>query len=70
MNRSTQQYKFVVMPGNNGNLIKRCLDLRSSRWVETSSYDKLFNFRWQQLSRGLHFDKVNQQGTKQLVNHF
>ena len=57
------------MPGNNASVIKRCMELRHSRWEETQCYDKLFNFRWQQLSRGLIFDQINHLGTRQVVNH-
>lgn len=45
------------------------MELRKDRWQETSSSDKLANFRWQQLSRGIAFDQVNSCGTRQLVNH-
>jgi hypothetical protein len=58
------------VPGNNGTMVRKCMALRHDRWQETSSFDKLYNFKWQQLSRGIHFDQVNSFGTRQLINHF
>lgn len=46
------------------------MELRHQRWQETSSFDKLFNFKWQQWSRGVQFDLVNSCGTRQLINHY
>jgi len=43
----------VIVPGNNGVLVRKCMELRHERWQETTPFDKLYNFRWQQLSRGI-----------------
>jgi hypothetical protein len=47
MNQAQTKYKFAIVPGNNGTLIRKCLELRSSRWEETTLFDKLFNLKWQ-----------------------
>ncbi|CAI2376038.1 unnamed protein product [Moneuplotes crassus] len=39
-------------------------------WEETPYYDSLFNFKWQQLSKGIMFDLLSSNGTKQIVNHY
>ena len=43
--------------------------LRNERWEETNSFDKLYNFKWQPVSRGINFQVNNNFGTKQLINH-
>lgn len=53
MNQTQSKYKYAIVPGNNGNVVRTCMSLRHERWVETSYFDKLFNFKWQQLSRGI-----------------
>jgi hypothetical protein len=69
MNRGSQKLKYFVSPGNNSQVIKKCMLLRSDRWEETNSFDKLYNFKWQPWARGIPFNAVSAQGTKQLVNH-
>jgi len=59
MNKTVTKFKFVVCPGNNSDIVRRCLRLREERWEETGSSDKLFNFKWQPFSRGIQFDMVN-----------
>ena len=62
-NKNTnQKYKFIVNPGNNSNLIKRCLELREERWEEANDFDTLFSFRWNPISKGIKFDQVNTHG--------
>lgn len=58
-----------MVKGNNNGVVRRCMELRKERWEETSHFDKLFNFKWQPVSRGIQFDQVNSFGTRQLVNH-
>lgn len=53
---TNQKYKFIVNSGNNSNLIKRCLELRSDRWEEGNDFDTLFSFKWNPISKGLKFD--------------
>ena len=69
MNKTLSRYKFIVCPGNNSNIVRRCIQLREDRWEETTASDKLFNFKWQPFSRGIQFEIINQFGTKQLINH-
>ncbi len=58
------------MRGNNSDIIKRVLEGRKANWVEVSSTNTLFNFKWAPLSKGLRFDQLTTHGQKQLVNHF
>jgi hypothetical protein len=69
MNRSVQKYKFAICSGNNSNIVRRCMLMRSERWEETNSFDKLYNFKWQPFSRGIKFESVNSFGVRQLINH-
>jgi hypothetical protein len=32
MNKGVKKYKFSVIDGNNGALLRKCLELRSDRW--------------------------------------
>ena len=59
MNKTLGKYKFIVFSGNNSEVVKRCIKLREDRWEETSTSDKLYNFKWQPVSRGIQFDIVN-----------
>lgn len=68
-NRTVQRYRYVVIEGNNSKVIRTCMELRSDRWEETSSFDKIFNFKWQPVSRGINYETTNSFGTRQLVNH-
>lgn len=68
--QNNAKYKYIVCPGNNSQIVKRCLDLRKDRWEETNDFDTLFNFKWHPISKGIKFDMVSTHGTKQLVNHF
>lgn len=61
-NKGLQRFKFAICPGNNSNIIRRCMQLREERWEETNSFDKMFNFKWQPFSRGIKFDSVNSFG--------
>ena len=71
MNKSSNaKYKYIVCAGNNSQIVKRCLELRKDRWEETHDFDTLFNFKWHPLSRGIKFEMINTNGTRQLVNHF
>ena len=69
-NKDQGKYKFVVVSGNNSNIIRKCMQLRAERWEETNSSDKLYNFKWQPVSFGINFKANNSFGTRQLVNHF
>jgi len=45
-NKEGGKYKFFIQNGNNSAVVKKCMLLRSDRWEETNSFDKLFNFKW------------------------
>lgn len=64
MNKSVKRFQYVIIAGNNGNVVRRCMQLREERWEETNSFDKLYNFKWQPISRGIQFEVVNQFGTR------
>lgn len=59
LNKQHNHYKYFIAPGNNASLLKKLMQLRDSRWEETTAFDKGFNFRWQPLSRGLGFTAIN-----------
>jgi len=56
-----QAYKYIVMKGNNSNVIERCMKLRSG-WEETAEFDTMFHFRWQQTSQGIKFNQLSMNG--------
>ena len=68
-NKGQGKYKFIVVNGNNSNIVRKCMRLRSERWEETNSFDKLYNFKWQPVSWGINFEVNNSFGVRQLVNH-
>jgi hypothetical protein len=55
-NKMQTKYKYCVIKGNNSAAVHRCMELRSDRWEQTNHFDKLFNFKWQPVSRGIQFD--------------
>jgi hypothetical protein len=65
-----EPYKYVIIKGNNSELIKRCLEERNGDWVEISSTNTLFNFKWAPFSKGVRFDYLSVHGVKKMVNHF
>ncbi|CAI2376333.1 unnamed protein product [Moneuplotes crassus] len=68
INAQKQSLKFIIMKGNNSNVIERCMKLRPG-WEQTVQFDTMFNFKWQQTSHGIRFDQLSINGKKQLVNH-
>jgi hypothetical protein len=68
-NKNPLRLKYAIGKGNNSNMIRKCMLLRNERWEETNSFDKLYNFKWQPISRGIAFDQINNFGTRQLINH-
>lgn len=65
----TELYKYIIMKGNNSEVIKACMEHRPD-WEEIPSFSTIFNFKWQPFSRGIKFDLLSINGQKQLVNHF
>jgi hypothetical protein len=63
-NKTQMKLKYAICKGNNSNIIRRCMSLRSERWDETNSFDKLFNFKWQPISRGVQFESINSFGVR------
>jgi len=69
--------KFVVLPGNNSKLIRDAMLKRGHRWIETTSSDTQYHFKWAPVSYGVKFDQLSTNipigshpCTKQLINHF
>lgn len=58
------KYKYIVCPGNNSGVVKKCLELRGERWEEGNDFDTLFSFKWNPISRGIKFDQVNTHGQR------
>lgn len=57
-----EPYKYIVIRGNNSGLVKRCLDNREGNWVEISSNNTLFNFKWIPFSKNIRFDYLTTHG--------
>lgn len=72
MNNSVKEepYKYVIIRGNNSELVKRCLDERGGDWQEIQSINTLFHFKWSPFSKGIKFDYLTGHGQKKMVNHF
>ena len=71
MKAKDEPYKFVIIRGNNSDLVKRCLlDDRNGDWEEIPSTNTLFNFKWAPFSKGVRFDYLSVHGVKKMVNHF
>eukprot|EP01022_Parablepharisma_sp_SALTPOND_P013287 TRINITY_DN1768_c0_g1_i1.p1 TRINITY_DN1768_c0_g1~~TRINITY_DN1768_c0_g1_i1.p1 ORF type:complete len:716 (+),score=63.40 TRINITY_DN1768_c0_g1_i1:921-3068(+) len=65
---SEDPYIFVIMPGNNSQIIRRCMEKRVD-WKEAPGFCSIFHFKWQPFSKGLRFDQISL-SQKQMVNHF
>ena len=63
------KYKYVIMPGNNSNLIREAL-ARRSWWIEIPNFNSHFNFKWTPVSNGVNFRDLELKDFKQMVNHF
>lgn len=57
-------YKYIIYSGNNSEVIARCMKKRKD-WEELPSYSTIFNFKWQQISKGIMFDLLSSGGRKQ-----
>lgn len=65
-----RQYKYIVLKGNNSNLVREAL-MRRPWWTPTAEHDTQFNFKWKQTCHELHYNLLNRDSsTKQMVNHF
>ena len=64
-------YTFVIRPENCGYLIRNCFKHRKN-WKENEDLEyKKFNFKWQQNTRGIDYNRLTIPGKiKQMVNHF
>ena len=71
MKAKDEPYKFVIIRGNNSELVKKCLvDDRNGDWEEIPSTNTLFNFKWAPFSKGVRYDYLSVHGVKKMVNHF
>ena len=57
--------KYIIAPGNNSNIVKKCMVHRIN-WKECSSLSNHFNFKWQPVSSGTNYDSFNRTSTKQV----
>ena len=64
-----EQFKYIIGHGNNRELVALCMQKRTD-WIEAPSYSTIFNFKWQQGSKGILYDLLSKNGQKQMVNHF
>ena len=64
-------YWYVILPGNNSDLIRRCMQQRLN-WKECANKEtNLFNLKWKESSKGVDFSVLTKNNAnRQLVNHF
>ena len=62
---------YAIVPGNASYLVKNCMYHRTN-WKESfSTVTNMFNFKWQQNTHGINYDKLGCYGNiRQVVNHF
>ena len=65
----TDLYKYILLPGNNHDVVRRVLDSRPS-WCQIKSSQTLYQFKWAQVSRQIRFDFLSKHGQRNLVNKF
>ena len=65
----TQLYKYILLGGNNHDVVRRVMDTRPS-WACIKSSQTLYHFKWAPVSRQIKFDFLCKHGQKNLVNHF
>eukprot|EP00826_Nyctotherus_ovalis_P024513 TRINITY_DN1894_c0_g1_i4.p1 TRINITY_DN1894_c0_g1~~TRINITY_DN1894_c0_g1_i4.p1 ORF type:complete len:662 (-),score=152.89 TRINITY_DN1894_c0_g1_i4:443-2428(-) len=63
-------YSFVVLEGNNSQLVRKCFGHRSGYWKEINNPHVRVNYKWQPVSNGIHFELLSKFSPKQMVNHF
>ena len=66
---TTELYKYILLLGNNSDVVKRVMDARPS-WTQIKSSQTLYNFKWTPSSKQIKFDFLGKHGQKNLVNHF
>jgi hypothetical protein len=65
-----KHYYYIIVPGNNSNLVKNCMTHRTN-WRECpSSATSLFHFKWQQSSIGVDFNNFNRVNSIKQVRIF
>ena len=64
-------FKYSVGAGNNGRLVKKIMQQKGEAWEEVPTTAVAFNFKWLQNNKTYNYEKLtNNNGVKQLVNHF
>jgi len=67
---SNHGYRYILLKGNNHNVIKRVMETRP-QWTKIDSVrTSLFDFKWSPFSGPIRFDFLGKHGEKNLVNHF
>lgn len=49
--------------------MRKCFERRLDYWKEVPNFTSVFHFKWQPVSRGIHFEQLCH-SQKQMVNHF
>ena len=62
INGRDEPYRYIVIRGNNSELVKKCLDYRQGDWQELQSTNTLFHFKWSPFSKGIRFDYLTGHG--------
>lgn len=50
--------RFIIGPNNNSKLIRDAMIKRKDFWLETTSSDPHFHFKWSTLAVGIRFELV------------
>jgi len=61
-------YTFVIVEGNNSQLVRRCFGTRPY-WKEVVNSSSAFNFKWQPTDQGINFETLRLLKQKQMINH-
>ena len=62
---------YAIVPGNASYLVKNCMNHRTN-WIESfSNVTNMFNFKWQQNTKGINYSRLGSYGNiRQVINHF
>ena len=71
LNKKEKKNYYLVLPGNNHQLIKKCL-LTRPNWERISNENNvvLCNLIWTELSQQINFTLHGEAGLSQIINHF
>ena len=71
LRRKEQKYHYIILPGNNSQLVEKCV-LTRSNWEKLEDQNNYYscNFIWTQLSHEINFTTHGETDYSQIANHF